>query len=251
MALWELLRTETALKRSTAAVGLLDVDELLLSPLHHFDASLTSTPASPCAPYAKSFCSRTSLAPLPSRSRLTSSQDTRLSTHSLPLYHRIISLSSPLPPWSRRGVIHLDSHTSDAWLDENGISPSSLGAGERYQLGLGRHESTPLEELNVIIVDSVSFPLERTRKEKGADGGQCVLLHAPQTTFEETLVLAYTRAPTQELIHFRYITSTLEGCEKEPKGPLERAGGRVEVEVDRGVDAEPLSLFCAECGSGS
>lgn len=96
---------------------------------------------------------------------------------------------------------------------------------------------TELEALNIVIVDSVSpsYPLEGRELTRA----QCVLLHAPQTAFEETFILAYTRAPEEELIHFRYLTNTLEGCEKDAKGPLERGGGVVEVEVDRGTEAEP------------
>ncbi|KAL8283246.1 hypothetical protein RQP46_006024 [Phenoliferia psychrophenolica] len=156
----------------------------------------------------------------------------RLSTHTLPLYHRIVSLSSEaaFPPWVKRGVIHVDAHADEAWLGEGTGENEfeALGPGDRYQIAVrGRGDEGEGDEgLSIVVADS------------------CVLFHAPSRLFNETLALYFTPAPAHEFVHLRYLTNAVEGCATPAAndgGWLERGGPSImDVRIDRGMEPEPI-----------
>ncbi|KAM0756539.1 hypothetical protein T439DRAFT_321249 [Meredithblackwellia eburnea MCA 4105] len=165
---------------------------------------------------------------------VAAAQISRLATHTLPLYHRTLSFSNThlptIPSWTKRGIINVDANLDQAWLEIDDVTKDAfelLPAGERYQLAVGGEgEHTPEKDYSIIIADS------------------CILFHPPKTTLNETLVLYLTSAPESHFSHFRYYTSSVEGCQTPAAndgGWLERGGkGTFTVRVERGSEVEPI-----------
>ncbi|ORY85399.1 hypothetical protein BCR35DRAFT_302881 [Leucosporidium creatinivorum] len=188
-------------------------------------------------------------------SLVAASDDARLSTQSLPLYHRLVSFSSEAaaPEWVLRGLVHVDTIQDEAWLEETGkgveelVSPAWLAGGanqdeqlqeEKYQIVLGEPEE---ERRQIIAVDS------------------CILLHPPSSSFLEHLTLVYNSAPAApQLTGFRYTTAgkgsraaCVKGASREQAergaGAL---GGEITVKVDRGTAPEPVHFRAPEAAAG-
>lgn len=79
-----------------------------------------------------------------------------------------ISSETAFPAWAKRGLVHVDAHTDEAWFaeaaDETGFE--ALGPGDRYQVAIGgKGEQGGDEDLSVIVADSVRC----RRAGRGAD----------------------------------------------------------------------------------
>lgn len=140
--------------------------------------------------------------------------DSRLSTDSLPIYHRLISLAPgvAVPTWELRGLLHVDAVQDEAWLEETGKGVEQLKSPaweqgtegeERYQISVG--EQGEGERRQVIAVDSVSSLAHSfVTSAHGANSLANTLVHPlspPYATFHRA-PLARVHLPTgQESNH--------------------------------------------------